>query len=256
MANYKRIAGNRAFTRLPPWRRNINALSHATTLIQTGAFQKPSYYDAMRKFPPRMNMESTKKARTLAVPHIEDKMIKILLRRRPILKLEWSEKTDYMHVPIRQKFVEKQLELMKTENLEADEAYWKVDTMFDQEILEFEEELVEQKGDIILKARRSMSALVEEREKFLSNKRDEFHAKKYLTPRKMRVAEHAEAALRWEIGDKPLRIYGNATKRKKAVDFSYEDLDKETRSVMDEVQAGVGKALDIYENPNPIWEDC
>lgn len=232
----------------------MSCLDYANSLLQTGVFAKPEYYDAVKKFPPMGNKFPSKKARAPKPVYIEDRMVKVMLRRRPILKLEWSETTDYTHVPIRQKFVEQQLKLMKEENLSEEDAYWRVDEILDDEIAQFEQELVDQKGDIILNARRNTMQFVQEREKFLSTKRDEFHAKKFLTPRKMNVAETAETNLRYLYGDEPIHVYGTATKRKKAADFSFNDLDKKTRSFMEEVNAGC-KVLNIYEG-NPVWDDC
>jgi len=252
MVKLQRIAGNRAFTKVPSWRKAINSLEHATSLLQTGMFAKPDYYDALRRHPPFSSVRATKAAQEKDAKFPEESLIQTLLRRRPILKLEWSEMTDIHHVPIRQKFVEKQLQLMKEQKMKKNDAYWKVDEMFNEEIDEFEKELIAQKGDIILNARRDMLKFVKEREQFFSDAREVYHQKRFLRTRLMNVSETVEANLNYMLGQKPAAVYGNGPRRMQADEFSMDDLPKKDRDIMQEYERLRPAGVDS----NPVWGDC
>ena len=137
-------------------------------------YAKPVWYDTMRTFPAdNSGGLDVKKLRAKPVEFVEEKMIKTLLRRIPILKLEWADSTDMYHVPIRQRFIERQLEVMeehkytKLAKLNEKDAFQQTKEEFQDIIEEFEQDMIDCRGDVIAKTRRGLAGFIKERDAFL-----------------------------------------------------------------------------------------
>jgi hypothetical protein len=139
-------------------------------------YSKPLWYDTVKNFPPPnvggLDIKLTRDKKH--VPSIEEKLIKVLLRKVPVLKLEWADSADIYHIPIRQKFIERQIELMKvnefTKPVKENELHCFRQTLaeFDGVIKKFEQEMVDCRGDVITKTRRGLAGFIKEREAYLN----------------------------------------------------------------------------------------